>query len=207
MSISAMKWKCRGGGDRVIRQAVSCDVCGAEMQGANHWFVAVEQGGELRVSGWNPRGRPRADAKHLCGQTCLYKLVDEYIVHTGSVRGPSNERSTRSAAARSATVKPANKQIARPSPAVVASMPEPHLVSPPQPACSEPAYIDEYESSARVIPTPEPLGNSGVPAASQDAAGFAARNWRAEAWKREREREQNQNEHRSKPLSRRRTFA
>jgi hypothetical protein len=71
----------------------------------------------------------------------------------------------------------------------------------------QPAYIDEYESSARLIPTPERPGNLNVPVAAQDAAVFAVRNRRAEAWKREREREQNQSEHRSKPLSRRRTFA
>ncbi len=42
----------RTGGDAVIRQAISCDICATEKKQTNHWFVAYEQGGELRVSGW-----------------------------------------------------------------------------------------------------------------------------------------------------------
>jgi len=53
----------------VIRQAISCDICGAEKR--QHWFVASEQAGELRVSGWNSRIHLRAGTKHFCGQTCL----------------------------------------------------------------------------------------------------------------------------------------
>ena len=45
----------------------------------NHWFVAYEQGGELRLSGWQSRNRLRPGTKHLCGQTCLHKLVDEFM--------------------------------------------------------------------------------------------------------------------------------
>ncbi|MDE3200220.1 MAG: hypothetical protein KGN79_04800 [Acidobacteriota bacterium] len=172
------------------------------MQGANHWFVAVEQRGELCVSGWNARGRSRAGAKHLCGQTCLYKLVDEFIVNTASARGVSTENPARPAVARNFSAKPASKPVVKTMPVAVNTVAESHSVNAPQPT-----YIDEYESSARLIPTPEVPGNPDTPASSQDAAASAARNWRAEAWKREREREQNQNEHRSKPMSRRRTFA
>jgi len=60
----------------MIRQAISCDICGAEKRQTNHWFVAYTAGGELRVTGWNANGRMRAGCKHLCGQTCLHKLVD-----------------------------------------------------------------------------------------------------------------------------------
>lgn len=63
----------------MIRQAVSCDICGNEKRQTNHWFVAYERAGELRVSGWNSRARSKAGTKHLCGQTCLHKLVDEFI--------------------------------------------------------------------------------------------------------------------------------
>jgi len=54
----------------VIRQAISCDICGAEKRQTNHWFVASEQAGELRVSGWNSRIHLRAGTTHFCGQTC-----------------------------------------------------------------------------------------------------------------------------------------
>jgi hypothetical protein len=70
----------------VIRQAISCDICGTEKKQTNHWFVAYDQGGELRVSGWNSRNRLRPGMKHLCGQTCLHKLVDEFMARTIAVR-------------------------------------------------------------------------------------------------------------------------
>jgi hypothetical protein len=63
----------------VIRQAISCDICGTEKRQTNHWYVAYEHSGELRVSGWTSRRRGRAGSKHLCGQTCLHKLVDEFM--------------------------------------------------------------------------------------------------------------------------------
>jgi hypothetical protein len=63
----------------VIRQAISCDICGAEKKQTNHWFVAYEQAGELRVSGWSSRNRLKADSKHLCGQACLHKLADDFM--------------------------------------------------------------------------------------------------------------------------------
>jgi len=39
----------------VIRQAISCDICGSEKKQTNHWFVAYDQSGELRISGWLSR--------------------------------------------------------------------------------------------------------------------------------------------------------
>ena len=76
----------RPGGDAVIRQAISCDICGTEKKQTNHWFVAYDQSGELRVSGWNSRNRLRPGSKHLCGQTCLHKLVDEFMARALAVR-------------------------------------------------------------------------------------------------------------------------
>ncbi len=73
-------------GDAVIRQAISCDICGTEKKQTNHWFVAYDQGGELRVSGWNSRNRLRPGSKHLCGQTCLHKLVDDFMAQALSTR-------------------------------------------------------------------------------------------------------------------------
>ena len=76
------------GGNAVIRQAISCDICGAEKRQTNHWFVAYELGGELRISGWNARNRLRAGAKHLCGQTCLHKLADDFMARAVKAQQP-----------------------------------------------------------------------------------------------------------------------
>ncbi len=72
----------------MIRQAISCDICGTEKKQTNHWFVAYDQGGELRVSGWNSRNRLRPGSKHLCGQTCLHKLVDDFMARAITARAP-----------------------------------------------------------------------------------------------------------------------
>ena len=73
-------------GFEVIRQAISCDICASEKRQTNHWFVAYEQAGELRVSGWSSRHKLRPGSKHLCGQTCLHKLVDEFMAKAIAVR-------------------------------------------------------------------------------------------------------------------------
>jgi len=70
----------------MIRQAISCDICGTEKRQTNHWFVAFEQGGELRLGGWGSRNGARPGSKHLCGQTCVHKLVDEYMAKTVALR-------------------------------------------------------------------------------------------------------------------------
>jgi hypothetical protein len=77
---------CADWGKSVIRQAISCDICGSEKRQTNHWFVAYDQGGELRVAGWSSRNRLRPGSKHLCGQTCLHKLVDEFVAKAISGR-------------------------------------------------------------------------------------------------------------------------
>src|SRR5664279_4295717 len=83
-----MRYRKRTGGNAVIRQAISCDICASEKKQTNHWFVAYDQGGELRVSGWNSRNRLRPGSKHLCGQTCLHKLVDDFMARALTVRAP-----------------------------------------------------------------------------------------------------------------------
>ena len=76
----------RAWGNAMIRQAISCDICGSEKKQTNHWFVVYNQGEELRVSGWSSRHRLGPGAKHLCGQTCLHKLVDDFMARTLAVR-------------------------------------------------------------------------------------------------------------------------
>lgn len=175
----------------MIRQAISCDICGAEKKQTNHWFVACEQAGELRVSGWNSRNRLRTGSKHLCGQTCLHKLVDEFMA--------------RSIAGRIHTPVAADKPEAEPARADL----DTSLTS---------AYADD-ETSARLIPTPvahaspaplppailaaraaavvsmpaRPISDAAVsapvPIPVDDASTYSSRRWRAEAWERERNRE------------------
>ncbi len=176
----------RTGGDAVIRQAISCDICATEKKQTNHWFVVSEQGGELRISGWNSRNRLRPGTKHLCGQTCLHKLVDEFMARTIAVRAQQG-------AADDAGTEP-------PNPATDASL------------TSSAAYgqrvFEDLESSARLLTPPAPQLPRRAPSrpspelvplpgrlAAEEAAPLvesprsASRNWRAEAWDRERERE------------------
>ena len=179
----------------MIRQAISCDICGTEKKQTNHWFVAYNQGGELRVSEWSPRNKLRPGSKHLCGQTCLHKLVDEFMD-----RAPVARVQPRGA-------EPI--QVQQPVGATDTSL------------TSDAAFI-EVESSARLITPPESTPPRRAPfraqpelvamparlpvaepAAVDEPPRFASRNWRAEAWDRERDREQRAVE-RSSPISARR---
>jgi hypothetical protein len=146
------------------------------MQRANHWFVACGHGAELRVSAWSAGKRLRAGAKHLCGQTCLHKLVDEFLARTVSTPAQPASAECIAPAALAA-------HKSQPSRAVLPAAPSENLKSTKQPD----VYIDEFESSARLIAQPE----SPTPAndaATHEPPIYATRNWRAEAWKRERER-------------------
>jgi len=132
----------------------------------NHWFAASGQGPELRVSTWDKRSRLRPGAKHLCGQTCLHKLVDEFTARAMSQRiAPVSGRPTPEARNPHVVIPRADIDVtsrkAHPAPAL--------------PVIGA-AYFDEksdLESSARLL---TPLDTS-------------ARSSRAEAWKRERERQ------------------
>jgi hypothetical protein len=175
----------------VIRQAISCDICGTEKKQTNHWFVAYDHGGELRVSGWESRNRLRPGSKHLCGQTCLHKLVDEFMARALATRAPS-------AAAAGET---GSEAVAEEDARVTDTS-----------LTSDAAY-PEVESSARLIPTPMPrrppipmpieMVSVQVKTLTEEAAlpveeppRFTSRNWRAEAWERERERESHSTERR-----------
>jgi hypothetical protein len=190
---------CADGGNTVIRQAISCDICGSEKKQTNHWFVAYDQGGELRVSGWSSRNRLRAGSKHLCGQTCLHKLVDEFMARTLAVR-------------------------LQPGAAMEGEAEAPALATTDTSLTSGAAYGEE-ESSARLLTPPEPvlpmrpvlkpaaelLSMPGRPQTGTSALlldespRFASRSWRAEAWDRERERELRAVERRPDIVSRRRS--
>lgn len=76
----------------MIRQAINCDMCGAEKQEAtSYWFVAYEQDGELKLRGWESPKNSRKNVKHLCGQKCAQRLTANF---TASVMSPVNANET-----------------------------------------------------------------------------------------------------------------
>jgi hypothetical protein len=173
----------------VIRQAISCDICGAEKKQTNHWFVASEQAGELRVSGWTSRNRLRAGTKHLCGQTCLHKLMDEFVART--------------IAGRNATPAPEAASLTETRPATDASLTSRTAYLEPQAsanAAAKPAAIAPLKPAVvaatmvlpiQVLPI-QPRISAEEPCALQlepcieETPNYASRRWRAEAWERER---------------------
>jgi hypothetical protein len=184
----------------VIRQAISCDICGSEKRQTNHWFVAYEQGGELRMSGWSSRYRLRPGSKHLCGQTCLHKLVDEFMAKSIAVRAQRSDEEE--------PVLPMATDTSLTSKAAYDNAP------------SRKAEFDEVESSVRlspveadaVRPAQHPAARLVTMPALNDAAGiggvpdelrYDSANRRAEAWERERERELRAAEHRTDIVRRR----
>lgn len=183
----------------MIRQAISCDICASEKKQTNHWFVAYEQGGELRVSGWHSRNRLRPGSKHLCGQTCLHKLVDEFIAKVIAVRlhgAPAEASEVRETAAGVDTSLTSDA-------AYVELESSAHLIPPPAPA----APISPFKIQAELVTMPgRPHADASGPTPNEPPR-YASRNWRAEAWERERERELRANERRPDIAARRRSSA
>ena len=188
----------------MIRQAITCDICGSEKRQTNHWFVAYELNGELRMSGWSSRHRLRPGSKHLCGQTCLHKLVDEFMAKSIAVRAqPSDEEEPALALATdtSLTSKAAYDQL---------------------PSKKAGFNDNDVESSIRLLtsvedntPRPgqrQPAGPVAMPARNAaagvgdipDEPRYNSANWRAQAWERERQRELRAAERRS-DIARRRS--
>lgn len=185
------------------------------MQRINHWFVAYDQGAELRISGWNSRSRLRAGAKHLCGHTCLHKLVDDFMSRTLAVRVPlvpedktgAQQKLPRPTTARNDNSLTSSTHIAP----INSSLGAPNV------------YTDEFESSASLITPFEPArllpqppfrfaaashepGSGMEQTPIENIPGHSPRNSRAEAWKREREREERA-AHRPPDAPRRRSIA
>jgi hypothetical protein len=193
----------------VIRQAISCDICATEKRQTNHWFVAYEQGGELRVSGWNSRYRLRPGAKHLCGQTCVHKLVDDFMARSIAVRAqrPADEAEAEPATpvdtshTSRAAYTGATSLRAKLQPAAEETESSARLLTPPEPAPPKPAYRPQTE--LLTMPSrPHPGENAPIP---EEASRYNSRNWRAEAWERERERELRAVENRPDIAARRRS--
>lgn len=161
----------------MIRQAISCDVCGTEKRQTNHWFVAYEQTGELRVSGWTSRHRLRADAKHLCGQICMHKLVDEFMAK--SIASPAKVTAREGGAGAASAV---NESGLAPGAEFESSarllVPSPQI----------PARV-ESRPQLEIVAMPARQHADDVAPAPADPPRYSSRSWHAEAWQRERERE------------------
>jgi hypothetical protein len=165
----------RRGRSAMIRQAISCDICGAEKKQTNHWFVAYTHAGELRVSGWGAQGKIRAGSKHLCGQTCVHKLVDEFIAGaaTGKVHASTAESVAEDPVVVADTSLTGSAAYLKPT------------SSPGLPASAMPAAAIAI-APTRALQEPHPPVT--VPMV-EDAPNYSSHRWRAEAWERERERE------------------
>lgn len=170
----------RVGGIRVIRQAISCDICGTEKGQTNHWFVAYEHGGEFRASGWSSRSRLRPGTKHLCGQTCLHKLVDEFMAKAIAQKpqtAAANAADVEERAARTDTS--LTRDAAYDAVESSARLITPAAPALPMPIAKRPTELVAMAGRLRndaMIPAP-------------DEPRYASRNRHAEAWERERERE------------------
>lgn len=63
----------------MIRQTINCDMCSVEKQAAtSYWFVAYEKNGELSLRAWEASMPAKKDAKHLCGQKCVQRLMSNF---------------------------------------------------------------------------------------------------------------------------------
>jgi hypothetical protein len=163
----------KAGGISVIRQAISCDICGTEMLNANHWFVAYDRGPELRVGAWNPRNKLRASARHLCGHKCLHKLVDDYMARTLSAGAWASVEARDSAPKVDRSMAPTDTSLTCFTTHKPAALP---IIG---------SCVADFDSSARLISPVE----QRIPRVPSYPATLPA-----EAWKRERQRQAEQKE-------------
>lgn len=172
----------------LIRQAISCDICGAEKRQTNHWFVAYIQGDELRVSGWRSNQRLRVGTKHLCGQTCLHKLVDDFMAGKLTVRLQNSSHDPEAVEAESeiagidtSLTFAATYETEEPLPGPI-GVPE---AAQPLPA----RLVQAPEADPVSLPGTADASLTQVAPRREDPVAYASRRWRADAWKREQDRE------------------
>ena len=156
----------------MIRQTISCDICKCEKKHSSHWFVAYEQGAELRVSGWNSRFRMRPESKHLCGQACIYKLMDDFLARVVAEAKPKQIEAERASASRVRIGSDASLT----SSAAYIEVESVRLITP--------------AAKPELVPTPVKTESAETQVPLEEGPRYGTRNWRAEAWERERAREQ-----------------
>lgn len=180
--------QCSRSGGTVIRQAISCDICGAEKKQTNHWFVATEQAGELRVSAWSSQKRLRIGTKHLCGQTCIHKLLDEFTARmvSGRVALPVADsgiaQPSHPGTDASLTSTAAYEEIQHPVALLQPSAP----VHPPKILPARPAVVVPIQAQAQPF-IPSEVPRTTLPLIPvEEVPQYASRRWCADAWERER---------------------
>ncbi len=71
----------------MIQQSFTCDICGIDKKEANHWFMAFEEKGTLKFGAWGALNRKR-HVKHLCGQRCVHRFLDDFLAGHSTNEGP-----------------------------------------------------------------------------------------------------------------------
>jgi hypothetical protein len=139
----------------MIRQAINCDICATEKQTSNYWFVAYEQGGELKVRGWESPKNSRKDAKHLCGQKCAQRMMANFMASLMASVHSSEE-----------DAEPASEDVA-----VVASK-EAEVINRPErserterPECADRSVLDRTDRSL--------VGRASIESADLEAESWA----------------------------------
>lgn len=183
----------------MIRQAISCDVCAAEKRQTNHWFVSLEQGGELRVSGLSARTRLRPGMKHLCGQTCLHKLVDEFMARTIALSVRAGAAAEEPVTENQVTAIDASLRADEADEEVESSA---RLIAPTETVLPK---AHPHRPQVELVAMPPRVALEELQAPPAEQPRYTSRNWRAEAWDRERERELRAVERRPENTPRRRS--
>lgn len=70
-------------------ETFNCDVCGKQKSSTDHWWLAwtelysphpeATERHMFKIYPWENMLAHDANAKHLCGQACLQKLVDRWL--------------------------------------------------------------------------------------------------------------------------------
>lgn len=61
------------------RELIICDVCGAQKQAVNHWFIVSKYPRLLTVQMWNDEDKV---ASHVCGEACLSSAIAKWAAAT-----------------------------------------------------------------------------------------------------------------------------
>ncbi len=135
------------------------------------------------MSGWNSRNRMRPGSKHLCGQTCLHKLVDDFMARDLAARAQASVADEADVEEQAGSTDASLTSDA----AYVETMSSARLVTQPAPVLPQQIPM---KAGVGLVAMPGRL-QTAVPAPlpPEETPGYASRNWRAEAWDRERERE------------------
>ena len=131
------------------------------------------------MSGWSSRNRLRPGSKHLCGQTCLHKLVDDFMARTLATRAQqaAEDEVVEQAAGADASLTSNAAYGEIESSARLITAPAP--VAPVRPPLRKPVEL---------VPMPARVHTAEAATVADEPPRYASRNWRAEAWDRERVR-------------------